>query len=292
MLTGGPTSWPDSSRRPDVYKIAPLKMESDTESSSGEEEELESGPAGAEFGAEYAGLVAGGSTPAPAPATSAVTASSSSAGPPEKAGKVASSALRTLHVAAKDVGAAALLREQHLQEKTLMYMSNSDVIALIFEPTHENHLVDAAYTTFRQFILRNEWHIKRVKATDDEKQVYKTAGAAPKYWLYVGRTANALKERMALGHEIRRVHGSDDPGLSAAAGAAAGAGGNTRSSTQREAASKPTPYIFFCDLNRDEVKKANPEATLGDIGKILGSMWNSLSSTDRSSWSERAAADN
>ena len=283
-------------------------MESDTESSSGEEEELERGPAGAEFGAEYAGLVAGGSTPVPAPATSAVTASSSSAGPPAKAGKVASSALRTLHVAAKDVGAAALLREQHLQEKTIMYMSNSDVIALIFEPTHENHLVDAAYTTFRQFILRNEWHIKRVKATDDEKQVYKTAGAAPKYWLYVGRTAAALKERMALGHEIRRVHSSDDPGLSAAAGAAAGAGalpgaaagagaaaaagGNTRSSTQRGAASKPTPYIFFCDFNREDVRKANPEATLTDIGKILGSMWNSLSTTDRSSWSERAAVDN
>lgn len=275
-------------------------MDSDTDSSSGEEEEIERGSAGSDFGAEYAGLVAGGTTPAPAAAASAVASSSSSGAPHERTGKVASSALRTLHVAAKDVGAAALLREQHLQEKTLMYMSNPDVVALIFEPTHENHLVDAAYTTFRQFILRNDWKIKRVKATDDEKQVYKTAGAPPKYWLYVGRTAKALKERMALGHEIRRVLG-DDPSLSASAGAAgagaaAAAGGATRSPTQRVAApasentSKP-PYIYFCDFNRDEVKKANPEASLSDVGKILGSMWNSLSSADRSLWSERAAAD-
>jgi len=35
-------------------------------------------------------------------------------------------------------------------------------------------------------------------------------------------------------------------------------------------------YMFFCTNKREEVKSANPEATFGTIGKLLGENWKSL----------------
>lgn len=38
----------------------------------------------------------------------------------------------------------------------------------------------------------------------------------------------------------------------------------------------PSPYIVFCTEKRTEAKDANPEATFGMLGKILGAMWGDL----------------
>jgi len=35
-------------------------------------------------------------------------------------------------------------------------------------------------------------------------------------------------------------------------------------------------YIVFCGAKRAEVKAANPDATFGELGKILGKMWGKL----------------
>jgi hypothetical protein len=102
----------------------------------------------------------------------------------------------------KDVGAAALQRQLQLEERVNAYLENPLVASLIFEPTNDNHLVEATYSVFRQFILRNEWHVKRVKASEDEKKIYKSH-SGPKYWTYVGRTAQALKDTLLKGPEIR-----------------------------------------------------------------------------------------
>ena len=34
-----------------------------------------------------------------------------------------------------------------------------------------------------------------------------------------------------------------------------------------------SPYILFCTDKRPEVKKANPSATFGELGKLLGGLW-------------------
>jgi hypothetical protein len=38
----------------------------------------------------------------------------------------------------------------------------------------------------------------------------------------------------------------------------------------------PSPYIVFCTEKRSEAKDANPDATFGMLGKILGQMWGAL----------------
>ena len=38
----------------------------------------------------------------------------------------------------------------------------------------------------------------------------------------------------------------------------------------------PSAYIVFCTEKRTEAKESNPEATFGELGKILGQMWGQL----------------
>ena len=44
----------------------------------------------------------------------------------------------------------------------------------------------------------------------------------------------------------------------------------------------PSPYITFCSQNRDVLKKENPEATFGDIAKMLGKKWKELDDSEKS----------
>lgn len=43
----------------------------------------------------------------------------------------------------------------------------------------------------------------------------------------------------------------------------------------------PSPYIIFCTENRDKVKAANPDATFGQLGKLLGEGWAKLSDAQK-----------
>ncbi|KAJ2080115.1 Non-histone chromosomal protein 6 [Coemansia sp. RSA 988] len=40
-------------------------------------------------------------------------------------------------------------------------------------------------------------------------------------------------------------------------------------------------YMYFSQEKRPEVKKTNPDATFGSIGKILGQMWTDLGESDK-----------
>jgi hypothetical protein len=35
----------------------------------------------------------------------------------------------------------------------------------------------------------------------------------------------------------------------------------------------PSPYIIFCQEKRPELRAAHPNATFGEMGKMLGQMW-------------------
>ena len=43
----------------------------------------------------------------------------------------------------------------------------------------------------------------------------------------------------------------------------------------------PSPYIVFCSEMRSEIKYENPTATFGDLGKLLGKRWGSLTDVEK-----------
>lgn len=49
-------------------------------------------------------------------------------------------------------------------------------------------------------------------------------------------------------------------------------------------------YIRFSVAKRPEVVAANPTAKLGDVAKILGTMWKALSTDEQATWKAPAAA--
>ena len=46
----------------------------------------------------------------------------------------------------------------------------------------------------------------------------------------------------------------------------------------------PSPYIVFCTEKRPEIKAENPDATFGQLGKLLGEKWASLSEAQKKVW--------
>lgn len=49
-----------------------------------------------------------------------------------------------------------------------------------------------------------------------------------------------------------------------------------------------TGYILYSREVRKQVVQNNPESTFGDISRIVGSEWKSLSTADKQVWEERA----
>ena len=43
----------------------------------------------------------------------------------------------------------------------------------------------------------------------------------------------------------------------------------------------PSPYIVYCTENRDKIKAANPSATFGELGKLLGAAWGKMSDAQK-----------
>ncbi|KAL4916281.1 high mobility group box domain-containing protein [Aspergillus aurantiobrunneus] len=50
-------------------------------------------------------------------------------------------------------------------------------------------------------------------------------------------------------------------------------------------------YMFFANDNREKVREENPGITFGQVGKMLGEKWKSLSDKDRKPYEDKAAAD-
>ncbi|KAJ2453988.1 Non-histone chromosomal protein 6 [Coemansia sp. RSA 2336] len=70
-----------------------------------------------------------------------------------------------------------------------------------------------------------------------------------------------------------------------------------RKSTKKakETAAKPkralSAYMFFSQAKRNEVKENNPNATFGEIGKLLGEMWGKLTDEQKKPYKEKSDAD-
>ncbi len=43
----------------------------------------------------------------------------------------------------------------------------------------------------------------------------------------------------------------------------------------------PSPYINFCTEQRPKLKDANPGATFGELGKMLGEQWKKLTDAEK-----------
>jgi hypothetical protein len=42
-----------------------------------------------------------------------------------------------------------------------------------------------------------------------------------------------------------------------------------------------SPFIAFCKAKRDYIKEANPNAELGDVGRLLSAAWKELSDSEK-----------
>ncbi|KAG9036829.1 Non-histone chromosomal protein 6 [Tulasnella sp. UAMH 9824] len=50
-------------------------------------------------------------------------------------------------------------------------------------------------------------------------------------------------------------------------------------------------FMYFCKDWRDRVKAENPEASFGEVGKLLGAKWKELDEEEKTSYIEQAAKD-
>jgi hypothetical protein len=41
------------------------------------------------------------------------------------------------------------------------------------------------------------------------------------------------------------------------------------------------PYMFYCKEQREKVKANQPDITFGEIGKVLGQQWSSMSEKEK-----------
>ncbi|CAO3592934.1 unnamed protein product [Absidia cylindrospora] len=62
---------------------------------------------------------------------------------------------------------------------------------------------------------------------------------------------------------------------------------DTKVSTKRQKKDPNAPkrglsaYMFFSQANRNKVKEENPDATFGQLGKILGQKWKEMSDEEK-----------
>ncbi|ORY97785.1 high mobility group box domain-containing protein [Syncephalastrum racemosum] len=50
-------------------------------------------------------------------------------------------------------------------------------------------------------------------------------------------------------------------------------------------------YMFFSQEQRTRAQQENPDATFGQIGKILGEMWGKMSDEEKKPYTDKAEAD-
>lgn len=77
-------------------------------------------------------------------------------------------------------------------------------------------------------------------------------------------------------------------------------GTQTKPTAARKTRSKKDPnapkrnlssYMFFCQANREQIKKENPNANFGQMGKLLGERWKSLTEEEKKPYIIQAEAD-
>lgn len=51
-------------------------------------------------------------------------------------------------------------------------------------------------------------------------------------------------------------------------------------------------YMMYAKENRDRVQKSNPEAKFGEIGRLIGVEWKTLTNEQREEWKQKASSEN
>ena len=64
-----------------------------------------------------------------------------------------------------------------------------------------------------------------------------------------------------------------------------------KSKTKPKMKRSHSPYIVFCSQCRKQVQSENPDASFGDIAKILGAKWKELSDSEKEQYSSTSSAD-
>jgi len=69
-------------------------------------------------------------------------------------------------------------------------------------------------------------------------------------------------------------------------------GQKRKAKSKREGGSRPVSgYMFFVKMNRERVKEKHPDASFGELGKLLGKKWNKLTDKEKEEWNEKARKD-
>ncbi|KNC99879.1 uncharacterized protein SPPG_05251 [Spizellomyces punctatus DAOM BR117] len=72
----------------------------------------------------------------------------------------------------------------------------------------------------------------------------------------------------------------------------AATGRKTRAKKDPNAPKKPlSAFFFFSQENRARIKEENPDATFGQIGKLLGQEWKEISQSDKQLYEKKAEND-
>jgi len=68
--------------------------------------------------------------------------------------------------------------------------------------------------------------------------------------------------------------------------------GGTKRKAKKGGPKRPlSAYMFYCQANRDQVKKDNPDIAFTEVAKVLGSKWNELSESEKKPFEKQHAAD-
>jgi hypothetical protein len=59
---------------------------------------------------------------------------------------------------------------------------------------------------------------------------------------------------------------------------------------KKEGPNPANAYMMFSSDNRDAVKAKNPKATFGELGKLIGAMWQKASDSVKADWKKKADA--
>lgn len=66
----------------------------------------------------------------------------------------------------------------------------------------------------------------------------------------------------------------------------------TKKAKDPDAPKRPlSAYMFFSQDQRATVKEDNPDATFGDLGKLLGAKWKEMSDSEKKPYTAKAEAD-
>ncbi|ORX85896.1 high mobility group box, partial [Anaeromyces robustus] len=68
---------------------------------------------------------------------------------------------------------------------------------------------------------------------------------------------------------------------------------NKRKRQKEEGAPKRpiTSFMFFSQDKRAEVKRDNPDASFGELGKIIGNLWKNASPEEKEKYEKKASED-